>query len=91
MKKILALSLCANAALLGAFLWTRAEHRAEVDRIASASMRNDEFHTRLHARSLAALEGSDPEGSEETSELLSIYVEAGERNARFRREVGFLE
>jgi len=88
-KKMLALSVIANMALLTGLLWSRAEQKAEVCELTLCAMRGDEIHLALHAQALAALEGDDPSEATAAAETLRKIVEAGARNIEARRRAGF--
>lgn len=87
-KKLLAVSLVGNVALLAGLLWARAEHEAEMRDYTQSMMSADEQYLGLLARSLEAIESAEPDEARATADLLRVFVEGGNRNIEARREAG---
>lgn len=88
-KKLLAVSIVGNIALVAALLWMRNEHQLELREVARAAMRGDEIHLQLHAASLAAMESADPAQIESTEGTLRSLIAVGEQNIEARQRAGF--
>jgi len=87
-KKWIGLSLLGHLALLAVIFWMLAEHHRDLMQAIKISMRGDEKHIQLHARSLAALESQDPDQVEEALTVLRLLVPAGLKNIEQRKQSG---
>ena len=85
-KKLLAVSLVSNIALLSGLLWERAEHEAELQGNARTMVSADVQYIGLVAQSRSALDSAESEEAEATADLLRKFIAEGYRNIEARLE-----